>query len=210
MSTAPEIDAPIPDYVLDLATKDLDYLDEHGWVPWAWSVLAGAGEVTARIDEDAEDYPSHLLSLAGLGHLFALFREVLDDGDASAEPALELVGPVRPHLTEIEIGRYSERHGIWDRQDPETADGLVREATSARAEQLRGRLVEIVGEARLFTSLAITRLPELAGGDETSGWQGGPVSEAAIDAFVMDAVNGDPSSSAARAYAWLSGDLDLG
>lgn len=210
MSTAPEIDAPLPAHVLDLVTKDLDHLDEHGWVPWAWGVLAGAGEVPALIDEEEEDYPSHLLSLAGLGHLFELFREVRDDGDATAEPALELVGEVRPHLTEIEIGRYSERHGLWDREHPETAYGLVREATAARAEELRARLLEVVGEGRLFTSLAITRLPELADGDETSGWQGGPVSESAIDAFMMDVVNGDPSSSAVRTYAWLSGDLDLG
>lgn len=210
MSTTPKIDTSIPDHVLELATEGLGYRDERGWVPWAWRALARADEVPALIDEDAEDYPSHLLSLAALGHLFELFREVRDDGDATEEPDLDLIGEVRPHLTQIEIGRYSERHDIWDREFPETAYGLVREAIAARTEELRVRLLEVVGEGHLFTSLAITRLPEFVDDDEAAGWNGEPVSETAIDAFIADVLNTDPSSSALRAYAWLSGDLDLG
>lgn len=104
MSAVDHAQEQIPDDVLDEVAAGLEYRDLRGWIPWAWAVLARAGDVRARIDEDLEEYSSHLVTLAGLGHLFELFHE---------------------------IARYCEREGIVDREFPETADGLLREAIVA-------------------------------------------------------------------------------
>ena len=92
MSNVDQAQEQIPDDVLDEVAAGLEYRDLRGWIPWAWAVLSRAGDVPARIDEDLEEYPAHLVTLAGLGHLFELFHEIASGGSADLEPGIDLVG----------------------------------------------------------------------------------------------------------------------
>jgi len=69
------------------------------------------------IDEDV-DYPSHVVTLAGLGHFFELFQQIIGGGDADLEPGIDLVGDARPGISTIELARYCEREGIFDLRAP--------------------------------------------------------------------------------------------
>ena len=211
MSNVDQAQEQIPDDVLDEVAAGIEYRDLRGWIPWAWAVLSRAGDVRARIDEDLEEYPAHLVTLAGLGHLFELFHEIASGGSADLEPGIDLVGEYRPEITTIEIARYCEREGIVDREFPETADGLLREAIVARAPELRQRLLELLGGGRLFTSLCIAgeREPDAESVDE--GVPGRlPSTDDAFDDHLHSVVNEDLTSEKQRTYAWLEGDLDLG
>lgn len=211
MSAVDHAQEQIPDDVLDEVAAGLEYRDLRGWIPWAWAVLARAGDVRARIDEDLEEYSSHLVTLAGLGHLFELFHEIASGGSADLEPDVDLVGECRPGITTIEIARYCEREGIVDREFPETADGLLREAIVARAPELRQRLLELLGGGRLFTSLYIAgeRAPDAGSVEE--GVPGRlPSTDDAFDDHLHCVVDEDLTPEKQRAYAWLEGDLDLG
>lgn len=174
-------------------------------------MLARAGEVPAAMTDEDPDYPTHLVTLAALGHLFELFQEIVAGGDADQEPSGELVGEERPEITTIELARYCEREGVYDRREPETEAGLAQEAIRSRTPELQRRLHELVGGGRLFTSLYVTgghghevedtdeqSLPELTLSDDT------------FDAHLDLVVNEDLTSDKQRTYAWLEGDLDLG
>lgn len=211
MSNVDQAQEQIPDDVLDEVAAGLEYRDLRGWIPWAWAVLSRAGDVPARIDEDLEEYPAHLVTLAGLGHLFELFHEIASGGSADLEPGIDLVGEYRPEITTIEIARYCEREGIVDREFPETAEGLLREAIGARAPELRQRLLELLGGSRLFTSLYLAGEREPDAESVEEGVPGRlPSTDDAFDDHLHSVVNEDLTSEKQRTYAWLEGDLDLG
>lgn len=211
MSSTLQTDTTIPAHILEAVTAHLGYQDLHGWVPWAWAALARAGDVPALDDEDHENYPDCLFTLAALGHLFELFQQVAAGGDADLEPDIDLLDEVRPQITPIELARYCERTGIYDTELQETGTGLLREAISDRAAELRGRLSEILGEARLFTSLFAAGGAALEpDGADRSAPIGRPMAEDAFDPFIPSVVNADLTDDKQRAYAWLAGDLDLG
>lgn len=201
----------IPADSLELTHSPIDYQDDRGWIPWAWAVLARAGEVpTAVIDEDV-DYPSHLVTLAGLGHFFELFQQIIGGGDADLEPGIDLVGDARPGISTIELARYCEREGIFDLRAPETAAGLTLEAIKSRATELQHRLLEVLGGGRLFTSLYVAggHAPKDAGSGEGAPSEL-PMTDEAFDSFLDSVVNEDLTPDKQRTYAWLEGDLDLG
>lgn len=201
----------IPADSLELTRPVIDYQDDCGWIPWAWAVLARADEVPATMTEEHADYPAHLISLAALGHLFKLFQEIAAGGDAGLEPNADLVGDVRPEVTTIEIARYCEREGIYDRQEPETGAGLAREAIRSRTSQLQHRLLELLGGGRLFTSLYVTGGHTSEVDDIEEEARTGPtMTDDAFDSYLDSVVNEDLTPDKQRTYAWLEGDLDLG
>ena len=211
MSNAALTDTPFPDHVLDTATPRRSTHDADAWIRWAWAFLARAEELPAQIDEDHEDYPGYLITLAALGHVFELFQQVVVGGDADLDPDVELDGALRPEISTIEIARYCEQHAIYDTSLPESASGLVREAIRDRASRLQHRLLNILGGGRLFTSLYVTGGHALDAelGDEAAPTSLNP-SEEAFDSYLHVVVNEDSTAEKLRAYAWLEGDLDLG
>ena len=211
MNIVDQMQEPIPKYVLEEVARGLDHRDDYGWIPWAWAVLSGAGDVPVQVDEEISEYPGHLVTIVGLGHLFDLFQDILSGGAADLEPDVELVGEIRPQITTIEIARYCEREGIVDREFPETAEGLLREAIGARAPELRQRLLELLGGSRLFTSLYLAGEREPDAESVEEGVPGRlPSTDDAFDDHLHSVVNEDLTSEKQRTYAWLEGDLDLG
>lgn len=211
MHPASTTEISIPADSLELTRSNIEYQDSHGWIPWAWAVLARAGDVPSAGTEEDVDYPANLITLAGLGHLFELFQQIIAGGDADLEPGIDLVGDVRPGISTIELARYCEREGIFDRQDPETAAGLALEAINSQATELQRRLLELLGGGRLFTSLYV------AGGhapEDVDSGEGAPselsLTDDAFDSYLDSVVNEDLTLEKQRTYAWLEGDLDLG
>lgn len=210
MSTAPDTPASIPEHLLETITDGMEFRDDQGWIPWAWGVLARAGDVPAQIDEGDPDYPRSLMTLAALGRLYDLFQQVLSGLSADLETNPDLVGEVRPTITTIELARYSEAEGVLDTVWPESSSGLLREAIRTRTEQISARLVELLGTARLFTSLFVTGTATIAMDDDTDvPADTHSPSEDAFDRFLPSVVNDDLTEDKQRTYAWLSGDLDL-
>lgn len=211
MSNPLQTEAPIPDHILEVVTSDLGYGDPHQWITWSWAALARAGDVPSLLDEERDGYVSPLVTLAGLGHLYELFQQVVGGGDADLEPSVDLLDDFRPGITTIELARYCEAQGIYDTKLPETAYGLMREAIRVRADQLRHRLNEITGEGRLFTSLFVAGGGVTSSDDAEEGDQiGRPLSEDAFDRYVPFVVNEDLTADKQRAHMWLQGELDLG
>ncbi|WP_249494034.1 hypothetical protein [Kocuria rhizophila] len=210
MSTAPDTPASIPEHLLETITDGMDFREVQGWIPWAWGVLARAGDVPAQIDEDDPDYPRSLMALAALGRLYDLFQQVLSGLSADLETNPDLVGEVRPTITTIELARYSEAEGVFDTVWPETGSGLLREAIRTRTDQISARLVELLGTARLFTSLFVTGTAAIAMDDDTDvPADTHSPSEDAFDRYLASVVNDDPTVDKQRTYEWLNGDLDL-
>lgn len=123
-----------------------------------------------------------------------------------------VVSRIRPgHLQppRRELARYCERDGIFDRWDPETAAGLTLEAIKSRATELQHRLLEVLGGARLFTSLYVAggHVPDDAGSREDSPAE---LTDDAFDSYLDSVVNEDLTPDKQRTYAWLEGDIDLG
>ncbi|RLZ04482.1 hypothetical protein CWC38_00165 [Kocuria tytonicola] len=211
MSTAPDTPASIPEHLLEIITEGMDFRDDQGWIPWAWGVLARAGDVPAQIDEDDPDYPRSLMTLAALGRLYDLFQQVLSGLNADLETNPDLVGEVRPTITTIELARYSEAEGVCDTAWPETSSGLLRGAIRTRTEQTCAQLAELLGTARLFTSLFVTGTAAVAMDDDTDvPADTHSPSEDAFDRYLSSVVNDDPTADKQRTYEWLNGDLDLG
>lgn len=157
------------------------------------------------------DYPSRLVTLAALGHLYDLFQQVLSGLSADLETNPDLVDEVRPGITTIELARYAEAEGVFDTEWPETDSGLLREAVVTRTEQVRVRLEALLGTDRLFTSLFVTGTGAVATDvDADVAADAHPQSEDAFDRYLPSVVNDDLTADKQRAYAWLSGDLDLG
>lgn len=105
MSNPLQTEAPIPEHILEAVTADLEYRDLHEWIPWAWAILTRNGDAPSLIDEEHEGYPHHLVTLAGLGHFFERFQQIIAGGDADLEPSIDLVGDVRPGISTIELAR---------------------------------------------------------------------------------------------------------
>lgn len=211
MSTAPNTRASISEHVLETITEGMEFRDDQGWIPWAWGALARAGDVPAEIDKDDPDYPHSLMTLAALGRLYDLFQQVLSGLSADLETNPDLVDEVRPRITTIELARYSEAEGVFDTEWPETGSGLLREAIRTRSEQICARLRELLGTARLFTSLFVTGRAAVAMDSDTDiPADAHSQSEDAFDRYLPSVVNDDLTADKHRAYEWLSGDLDLG
>lgn len=211
MSSPLQTDAMIPEHILETVTAGLDYGDLHQWITWSWAALARAGDVPSLLDEEHDGYVSPLVTLAGLGHLYELFQQVVGGGDADLEPSVDLLGDIRPEITTIELARYCEAQGIYDTELPETANGLMRAAIRERADHLRPRLSEVIGEGRLFTSLFVAGGGVTSSDDAEEGSQiGRSLSEDVFDHYVPLVVNEDLTADKQRAYMWLQGELDLG
>lgn len=107
------IDVTIPEDALDTVTSAIDYTDHQAWIPWVWAALAQADDVPARFDEDDEAYPSHLLTLAALGHLFERFHDANNGTDSDPEPT------VGASLAPDAFDPYSDaalnQGSIWDK-----------------------------------------------------------------------------------------------
>lgn len=160
-------------------------------------------------------YASHVVTLAGLGRLFDIFQDVahgLNERDTGLET--DLTGYERPYITDIEIARYCERHGCYEKDLPESGPGLLAVAVSARASQLKARLFELLGDARLYSSLfAAGEAPDPADyGDEDDDSADIPRPEplgrtASDDAFniaITGVMNWHLTPDKHRAYEWLT------
>lgn len=104
-----------------------------------WAALARTGDVPTPIEENNGNYPTQLVTVATLGHLFELFQDVAGAGDANLEPGIGLLGHARPGLTQIEIARYCEPQEIYDGSPHEHAAGLPEGSALARLPLLVGR-----------------------------------------------------------------------
>lgn len=211
----------LPEDTLRLVTSRINYIDQQNWIPWAWAALARAGDVPAVLDQDDFDYPAHLITLAALGHLFERFHDVFSGTDGDDEVGIELDGIDRPEITSIEIGRYAERCGIYDTDHPETAHGILQAAIFEQTEFVRKRLLAIIGDGRLFTSLVVAaRSTPLVDDDYTDhcGEDGSDTAEGtnapepigalltleAFDEHMADALTLDPNLDHPRTYEWLT------
>lgn len=231
--TIPHSASPIEEEILDIIRAGLDHSDPKGWIPWAWSVLAREGDVPAVLcDDHGDEYARLLLTLAGLGRLYELFVEVHLGGYASGEIMTDLLHEGRPHMTVIELARYCEQRGIYDSDLPETESGLQNAAIEEHTDAVRRRLVEILGEWHLYTSLVHAATPEPLPDfseddvadeeeldDDSAIVPDGDVNSPTVEqehqlvfdqiplpfetAIVFDSSDG-------RSYEWLRGDLDLG
>lgn len=212
MNTPPQEQQPalIPEHILETVKYRHDPHDHHEWVHWAWAALIRSGDAPVEIDEDHEDYVAHLITLAGVQHLFATFQQVAAGDNADREPDLDLLADDgRPGITTIELVRFCEQQAIYDSHDPETEDGLLHAAIVSGASAVRRRLLETLGEPRLFTSLVVAGQTE-TDPDDTRPPIGRTLTEDAFDRVAASVLTGDFMGDEHRAFSWLRGDLDLG
>lgn len=205
----------LPDETMDWIDSGLQYADRHDWIRWAWAILARAGDVGAVIDDDFE-YSAQVITLAALGVVHDRFQDVQTGVDADHELRIDLCGGDRPAITEIELGRYCERHGHQDLDHfPESAAGLAEAAVFAMAAAVQARLCTLAGEARLFGSLAVAHRgpasidpdPDADEGDFAP--LGSSLALEAFDPYLDDVFGFSVTFDQHRAYEWLVGDLDL-
>lgn len=215
MDTDVQTEVQIPEELIRDVISSLDWTDYQEWIPWAWGVLTRAGDVPAVIDDDDLDYASYVVTLAALGRLFDIFQDVAD-GLNERDTGLEtdLTGYERPYITDIEIARYCERHGYYEEDFPETGTGLFAVAVAARVNRLKTRLLEILGDARLYTSLfASGEMPEPEDYDyEDEDTADSPrpeplgrtASDDAFDVGIDAVMNGHLTPDKHRSYEWLT------
>lgn len=198
--------ASAPD-VADAVVEGIGYPDHHGWIPWAWAALVRAGDVPEELDETNEDYVAHVITLVALGYFYERFHDVYAGTDGDDELMIEVLGTDRPHLTDIDVARYCERHGYASLEDVETGHGLLQEAARNRRVEVRFRLRELLGDGRLFTSLVVAGGPEPEpefdedGNEIETAPAGDPLAENAFDGKVADVTS---DLSGAEAYEWLT------
>lgn len=209
MATADLTEIDVSDDSLDLVTSMIQYEDHHDWITWAWAHLARVGDVPGRLDEEDPGYVAGLISLAGLRCVFERFHDVHDFADGNDELMIELIDTVRPGITEVEIARYCERHDHHDDTgDAETGWGLVQVAVTDRADQLRVRLIELIGAASLFTSLYVSRGHRLLSVDDDASIDsstriGSSLAPEAFDPYMDEVLNSGITPGKQRAYMWL-------
>ncbi|WP_240372868.1 hypothetical protein [Brevibacterium zhoupengii] len=118
---------------------------------------------------------------------------------------VEVFGTYRPYLTDIDVARYCESHGYASLEDLKTEHGLLQAAATRRLE-LKFRLRELLGDARLFTSLVVAGLPEPEPEYDEDEIEiplpVDPLTEDAFDGYVAS-VPSDLSN--AEANEWLTG-----
>lgn len=176
--------------------------------------MVRAGDVPAELDEFADDYASHIITLAALGFLYERFQNIYAGTDGDDELMMELMGTDRPDITDVDVARYCERHGYASGECPETGEGLLQVAVESRRVDMKIRLREILGSSRLFTSLVVAGRPILLPEYDEDGSEieieplGDPWSEDAFDSHVAD-VTSDLSGDQPRTYEWLIGSLRL-
>lgn len=204
----------IPEEVVDAVTNGIQYSDQRGWIRWAWSALVRAGDVPRELDEYDGDYASHIITFAALGFLHERFHDIYAGTEGDDELSMQLMGRDRPYITDVDVARYSERHGYASLEDLETGEGLLQEAAVNRRVDVNFRLREILGDGRLFTSMVVSGWPEPFPELDEDGEEvrvelpTNPVAEDSFDSYVAD-VTSNVSSEHMRAYEWLNGNLDL-
>lgn len=200
----------LPD-VVELVRRGMDYTDSLGWLTWAWGALSRTGRVPIAVDDRDENYVDHVITMCVLGWVYSDFQDVATGLDGGGASQAEVVGHVRPQVTEIELGRYCERNGIYDLGFPESCEGLLREAMALKSRSVMVALREGLGLARLFTSLVIAGEGRLMwssdGGDEDdevdTPESAFPLAPDAFDEHMDAVVNTGIDSGDARAYEWL-------
>ena len=128
---------------------------EVKWMGYAWDALRSRGLADTR---DRTTGLVHLGVLAVLNKEFAAraYREGTQGGGFDELDVGELIGP-RPRLSEVEVGRLAERHGL---DDPEASPTeLVRDLVHDQWRPVTTALIEALGAGELFASLAWTPRP---------------------------------------------------
>ena len=156
MNLVDQMQEPIPKYVLEEVARGLDHRDDYGWIPWAWAVLSGAGDVPVQVDEEIAEYPGHLVTIVGLGHLFDLFQDILSGVPRTSSPMWSSWGEIRPQITTIEIARYCERGHLrpagprdWQRPLSRSRGGKVgRTSPPAPRDTRRRAPVHVIASCR--------------------------------------------------------------
>lgn len=217
MDTASQVHLRIPEETLEIITSGLQYHDKHHWIPWAWAAISREGDEQAIVDESSSDYPLQLITLAALGHLYDKFQDTFSGLDPEDEFQIQLLGDARPAINHIELARYCERHGHYDYSEiPESAFKLEHVAVNSRTDEVQALLLELVGDARLFTSLVVagkalaTAEFDVEDGDVEFVPLGDMLTLEAFDPYVADVLDFNLTAEKHRAYEWLTGDLDLG
>lgn len=217
MGTASQMHIQIPEETLEIIASGLQYHDKHHWIPWAWAALAREGDVQAIVDESSRDYASQLITIAALGHLYDKFQDIYAGVQPGNDPLLGLLGDDRPAINQIELARYCERHGHYDDLEyPETAAGLEQVAVLSRTDEVQDRLSQLIGHARLFTSLVVAgssmATAELDADDDDVEILplGDSLTLEAFDSYLPDVLDFNLTAEKHRTYEWLTGELDLG
>lgn len=206
----------IPEDLNRAVISALDWTDFEDWIPWAWGLLVRAGDVPIEIDDDDLDYAFYAVTLAALAHLFDLFQDVSHGLKAEdSGPGADLTGDERPYITDIEIARYCERHGYYEEYFPESGSELFTIAVKAQTAQMKARLLGLLGEARLYTSLSVAGEgpePQVDDEDEEDSSADRPDPEPAghqnrddaFDLAIDSVMNWNLAPDEHRAYAWLT------
>ncbi|MGP9661688.1 hypothetical protein [Arthrobacter sp. AOP36-C1-22] len=217
MDTASQMHVQIPEETLEIITSGLEYHDKHHWIPWAWAAISREGDLEPIVDESSPDDASQLITLAALGHLYDKFQDAYTGLHPRDEFLTELLGDARPAINQIELARYCERNGHYDYSEiPESAAALEHVAVNNRTNEVQVRLVHLVGQARLFTSLVVagTAIATADFGAEDDDAEFIPLGDSltldAFDPYLDDVLNFTLTAEKHRAYEWLTGDLDLG
>ncbi|MGK4186586.1 hypothetical protein AB0X98_00150 [Rothia koreensis] len=207
-------ETPMQAELLDSIRSQMNWA-ENGWIVWAWTQL---DRHEAGCSNSEADHVEDIILIAALGHLYEHFQELNSGLNGLDEVIVDPLGADRPFVSEIELARVCERNGLEPLFYPETAVGLVQLAVPHFADVARKRLKELLGTARLFTSLS-TQALHIQGihGVEDEDTEDGHVhTESAFDPNSTDSAKYDdymslalsPAPNAMRAFEWLDGRTD--
>ena len=121
------------------------------WTLWAWGVLAHAGQTAP----DRSEWPDveNVIAFAALAGAFTSFANILGDAPEDEPECPELLSGPFPPMTETDLGRYCERHGIYTGEVPESSDELLDLAIGERSGEVLAELRGLVGNAACYASI---------------------------------------------------------
>lgn len=141
----------VPVELANALVEALEHRDHLAWVLWAWGVLVAAGEGSGDLRDRAgvED----VVGLAAVARSITEFALILGDTPGVDVAGPDLLGRDEPWVTELELGRYCERHDVDTGVRPESAHALLELAVAEQEPATRAALRRVLGESVLFTSM---------------------------------------------------------
>lgn len=169
---------------------------DQTWLAHSWEAVSASGLDSDGFDDEELDYPRRVIGLCALSLFYARFESMLVSANREVSEVPDILGSDRPWVSEIELGRYCERHRIQAGILPETAYDLLEAAVLDLVPAVRSALVDHLGQTTLFVSLVQASRNEFSvdvSGTPTS------MTPAAVDDVVNRA---DPDLHSA--FEWLA------